>query len=243
MAKIQLSNLPTNKIIFSLFNILLILISCSYIGIGSWLIDIIYQKPEINVIKDNYNKMGGLMLAAGLTGFFLALYGFAITVCRNIYSVFAYITVIVILFLFGIAVGIIGLVYADMTENMAKESLTTNLFSSNEAKDKTLTNNIQQTYKCCGLDQPNDWMTVLKQSKLPNSCCSTNSGVCNQTDYFLEGCISVVSKSVRMDMAISGGISLAISLILILGIALSVHSLIEVFEKKKEIAYHKTDLN
>ena len=47
------------------------------------------QKPDVNAIKDNYNTMGGLMLAAGMAGFLLALFGFAISACRNLFSVFA----------------------------------------------------------------------------------------------------------------------------------------------------------
>ena len=49
------------------------------------------------------------------------------------------------LFLFGIAIGIIGLVYADMATGNIKNSLSISLFSSSETKDSIIIDNIQQT--------------------------------------------------------------------------------------------------
>lgn len=50
-----------------------------------------------------------------------------------------------------------------------------------------------------------------------------------------------MTRSIRIDMAISGGISLGIALILIIGIVLSANALIEVKDKKNSIPYRITD--
>lgn len=54
---------------------------------------------------------------------------------------------------------------------------------------------------------------------------------------FQEGCLSAVSRSIRIDMAITGGISLAIALVMILGIVVSINSMMEVVEKLNSIRY------
>ncbi|RNA09953.1 CD63 antigen [Brachionus plicatilis] len=219
------------KLIFKIHNF--ILISCSYIGLGSWLLDTVNDKPDIPAVKQNYTIVGGLILSAGLAGFFTALYGFAVSICQNVYSIFIYAVLVVILLLLGVAVGIVGLVYADTSGSQISEFMTKDLFSSNIQ----LVNEIQTEYKCCGLNGPIDWQELLLEDRIPQSCCEDKNNNCENGPFFQQGCVSSVSESMRLDLAISGGISIAIGLILLLGIILAGNAFIDVLQKNKSKGY------
>ena len=106
MAKIAFSNLPTIKISFFLVNFLffvsiikrhwdyyvnlksiffyyLKIIGIAYIGIGSWLIDALYNRPDIDAINHYYRSIGGIMTCLGILLIFLSIFGFFLSKWRH----------------------------------------------------------------------------------------------------------------------------------------------------------------
>ncbi len=74
---------------WSLFLILYIkLIGFAYVGIGSWLISVLFTKPNFGFIKLYYTSMGAIMITVGILSTILAFYGYIISTKNKLYTAF-----------------------------------------------------------------------------------------------------------------------------------------------------------
>lgn len=233
-------NFPTNKLVFFIFNVFLMLIGASYIGIGTWLVETFkLEKQKLELIREFYTTMGILMLVVGGLCALMAFIGYILTFWRRLTVLVGYLLMLIIIFLLGIAVGVVGFVYAYNVDGRMDKTITDVLFMSNDYESIQLTDAIQTNFKCCGVNGPHDYSNWITKPNMPSSCCENKSNECKtETDkQYTDGCLFKVRASIFNDMLKSGAVSLAIILPVILGM-ISVGSLImETLDQTNKIKY------
>lgn len=225
-------NFPVNKMVFFILNIFLMLVAASYLGIGSWLV-VTYktEKESLYLIQEYYNTMGILMLVVGGITCLLAFLGFALIFVRKVSVFVAYIVIWSLIFLLGIAIGIVGFVYASNVDPRIKDTIVENTFLAEDFEAIQLVDAIQQDFKCCGLNGPHDWVNWISKGTVPLSCCDSGLEICNQDNQYKDGCLNKVRNSIFNDMVLSGAISIAIILPTVLGMVSAGSQIIELMEK------------
>lgn len=212
-------NFPINKMVFFIFNIFLMLISASYLGIGGWLVEAFkLEKTKLDLFNEYYTSMGILMLVVGGLCGLLAFIGFIITFWNKLSILVCYLSVLVLVFLLGMSIGIVGFVYASNVDSRIHETITEVLFLSEDRGSLDLVDAIHTDFKCCGLNGPHDWANWINKKTIPKSCCTNGLAICEPINQFKDGCLNKVKNSIFTDMLMSGAISLAIIFPIILGI-------------------------
>lgn len=232
------TNFPTNKLVFFIFNVFLLLIAASYLGIGVWLVKTYeVEKSGLDLIKEYYTNMGIVMLVVGGLSGFLALVGYILTFWRRLSILVGYLLLLIVIFLLGIAVGVLGFAYAANVDLRIDGAINESLFVGNDYDSLRLSNAIQRDFKCCGLNGPHDYINWISKQTIPASCCSNGEEKCAQEFQYKDGCLKKVRGSIFNDMLMSGAISLAIVLPTILGMVAVGALILEAIDSKHTIKY------
>lgn len=175
------------------------------------------------ILEDQYFSVPNLLIAVGAIIFFIAFYGCYGAIRESFCSIAFFSILLILIFILEFAAGISGYVLRNQTSEFLLEKLNVTLHNyepngTNNSNTK-FWDEIQQDFKCCGINSFKDWheVTALKGS-LPFSCCAPQIGLiewsfCNSSTQtlFTNGCVTEFGKYVE-DHALSiasGGLALA----------------------------------
>lgn len=234
------SRIPATRVFLFFFNVLLMFIGAVYIGVGAWLVSSVSDKPDLIMIEEYYRVLGLMMAGAGLVSVFLSVLGYFVSVWPKLSPLLVYAVVLVVVFLFCVACGFVGFFFGNGTDKKTREEINRELFLKTDDASLALIDDIQVKYKCCGVNGSEDWTTWIGWARWPVSCClNPREPDCNEPYKYPvhnnRGCEQLVSSSVRFDMHVSGGLSLAIALPMILGLVTVAAAILETTDHKKSV--------
>ncbi|GJQ71283.1 hypothetical protein Trydic_g11020 [Trypoxylus dichotomus] len=137
---------------------------------------------------------------------------------------------LLIIFLLEIAVGIAAACYNSDFQDGLKSALRKSVEQYDTANaDKETWDNVQQKFKCCGVDGPNNW----QGKQIPTSCCrekldsaETESAYCKKlqtnNDYLSTiGCYEEIKNEIQSNAKCLIGVGIGIAFIEIVGVVLA----------------------
>ncbi|XP_076643287.1 tetraspanin 6 isoform X1 [Halictus rubicundus] len=78
---------------------------------------------------------------------------------------------------------------------------------------------IQVTFRCCGVESPNDYTTIYHNFTTPWSCCGKEQGQsCTMDESHREGCAPILMDAIKMFGGILGGVAIGIAGVELIGI-------------------------
>ncbi|XP_038048837.1 CD63 antigen-like [Patiria miniata] len=152
---------------------------------------------------------------------FLGCWG---SIRENYCMVAMFAVIIVILLLAELGGGIAGYVLRDDIKSTIEDSMNETLdeyFKNNATK--TLLDNLQQDFKCCGVDSYKDWYQEYKRDEVPKSCCKNETGTCPvdppvEKDIYTKGCLDALYDFLEKNIVVIAGIAIAIAVVQIFGV-------------------------
>ncbi|CAG0913486.1 unnamed protein product [Notodromas monacha] len=121
-----------------------------------------------------------------------------------------------------VAAAAVAIFYKDDVEDAVRKELKKKMQMYGAPGDSATQawDNLQKQGKCCGIDQPDDWLAYnLPNGRYPKSCCESES-TCNQNDpgsMHDKGCIKLMDEILSFS-SVLGYVAIAFAVILLLGV-------------------------
>ena len=93
---------------------------------------------------------------------------------------------------------------SDRLESNIQKNMLAKINSTHSNSTDTILDNIQQKFKCCGVNGPSDWQTNgnFDNKTVPDSCCKVETSDCGKNyrpnDIFLDGCLTNIMEKITV---------------------------------------------
>jgi len=221
----------TLKYIVLLFNLLFFFLGCAIIGVG------IYMQVKMaaffDLLGDITINSATIFIIIGVIITIVSFFGCCGAIMENPCMMYTFASLVTLLLLIEVGLTVVIWVYKGDAQNEVATQMKKGLenYNTTDAHGVTLTwDAMQQTYHCCGVDEPRDWNAKFPNS-VPDSCCKINRPSfgegCGKNalarpdnkNIFSEGCFDKFATDVATNVEITGavgGVLGAIQLIAIL---------------------------
>jgi CD63 antigen len=201
------------KYIIILFNVVFVLTGLFLIGVGAYVqID---AKEYISFLGSSYLNTPIILIVVGAVIFIIAFLGCCGAIKENKCMLYTYSTLLVLILLVEIGVGIAAFVLKGELKDVVTKHMNEGIANTN---DTSSWDRVQETFKCCGVDDKDDWK---KAGKLyPDSCCEVKSVGCGKDDSkpkFERGCLEQFETWFQELIVIIGVVALAFAVVQLLG--------------------------
>ncbi|KAJ8932727.1 hypothetical protein NQ314_014423, partial [Rhamnusium bicolor] len=110
-----------------------------------------------------------VLIVAGTIIFIIAFLGCFGAIKESYKMLMAFAVLLIIIFIVEFAVGIAAAVYKADFQDALNGTLRKSMLNYSNASEKIAWDNVQEKFKCCGVEGPNDWQG--QGLTLPRSCC------------------------------------------------------------------------
>jgi len=216
----------SHKLFFLIFLVLYFIAGLSLLITGSVAHRHAKQYAEIT----GYSLMSGagFIIALGVLIIVLCIVGFIGAYKNKLGLLQAFIGSLFLILLLQLIAAIV----AFTLRNKAEDQLKTKLFNTLQSYQangqiKTEWDRLQQTWSCCGVDNPSDWWTKgggFTPQNAPASCCNKNictPPITNGT-YFERGCYNSAQQLFFRYSKALGGVALFFFFIEVVGLVLAI---------------------
>jgi hypothetical protein len=175
-----------------------------------------------------------IFIIIGVVVTIISFFGCCGAIMENACMMYTFASLVTLMLLIEVGLTVVILIYKDETKQEIKKQLKNGLDNYNKTSahggiDLTW-DTMQQSYECCGIENPGDWGNADEFSKkypnsVPDSCCKEKAPKCginmlkNTELIYTDGCFQKFATDVEEKVWISGtvgGILGAIQLIAIL---------------------------
>ncbi|BHF66665.1 hypothetical protein SprV_0200968700 [Sparganum proliferum] len=203
------------------FNAILLIIGIGVLGFSIYC----YMEPQVQQTVEASGFLGIMqnliyaLICVGSLTIIVALFGCCGAYHESACLIGTYFACLVIILCVEVAVGVLGFIYREQTEERivkAMHNVISSWFqetSTGEAEAQKIANRdfIQAVMKCCGGNGPGDYPAYI-----PPSCCPSQLDPCPLTAAFSIGCYEASSRAVQSNfMAVIAAILAAVAFKLI----------------------------
>ncbi|XP_034252665.1 CD63 antigen-like [Thrips palmi] len=225
------ASLNVIKYLLFLFNVLFVITGIVLLAIGAT-IKAVYMGYHV-FLDDRYFSAPNLLIAVGLIILLVSFLGCCGAVKENHCMIVSYIALLILIFILELSAGIAGYVCRDAAKDVLTQKLGESMlnYGKNDTVVTALWDLMQRTFECCGVNDPQDWITLAKMSQnttVPQSCCGPASGfepfTCSAESNpprFKDGCTTKFGEFVRDKAVVIGGAGITIALIQLVGILMA----------------------
>lgn len=217
----------TLKYIVLLFNLLFFFLGCAIIGVGIYMQ--VKMATYFDLLGDITINSSTIFIIIGVIITIISFFGCCGAIMENPCMMYTFATLVTLMLLIEVGLTVVILIYKDETKQEVIKQMKNGLenYNNNATHGVTITwDAMQETYHCCGIEQPSDWSTILGQS-VPDSCCKVKAKNCGKNKLvdpdddkiFQTGCFNMFAIDVEQNVEIAGavgGVLGAIQLIAIL---------------------------
>jgi len=211
-------------------------------GVGVWTLS---AKNDYEALLGSvmYVASAGMMIAAGLFGMFVCLFGIIGAIRNSRFMILGFFVMITVVFCMELIAGILAYVYRGEVRPEVSRSLNVTIASKfgvvGHEKETKAVNNLQKTYRCCGDVDFTSWRTsawrrstsnVTGVAEVPDSCCISPTEKCGvrthpsniwRNDLKPIGCFAKLERYLDDHLFIMGIVGICIGLCQISCMALS----------------------
>ncbi|XP_049825515.1 CD151 antigen-like [Aethina tumida] len=194
--------------VLTIYNIILLITGVAVIGISSW---IVYNSHFYVPLLPSAS-FPTLLYALFTSGLLVAIvavpFGFLSVAKHNQIFILCYVFVLLFVFLLQGMVGVMSYVFQESMEDQLKLNLNETLMVKYSIDDRitSATDQVQETFKCCGSEVVADWLesvwyhTSDRTRKIPDSCCKTISEGCARvsnrpSNINISGCLEKIAQN------------------------------------------------
>jgi len=177
-----------------------------------------------------YAEITGYALISG-AGFIIALGVIIIVLCalgffgaykNRLGLLQAFIGTLFIILLLQLIAAIVAFTLRNKAEDQLRGKLMSTMplyTSGSNGEVKIEWDRLQQDWKCCGVDNPNDWQAYGNTS-IPSSCCLNNN--CGTSEHFSVGCLGYAKALFFRYSKALGGVSIFFFFVEVIGLVLAI---------------------
>lgn len=220
------------RISLLVFNFIFLLCGLGIIGIGIWIridmmqFDALLGHSIVPIAAYVLIAAGGVVLLISLAGCIGAW-------TRNKSLLALYFTFMLLIFLAESATAVLASLFYDQVKPFMSEYVETGMMKNyGDPNFELITKSvdiIQQKFKCCGFEKPEDWnnATAFVVAAVPVSCCrdqnlpSCNSNY-NTTNIYDEGCVQALADWMNGNLIYLMAVAIAVALFQLIGMVFSV---------------------
>lgn len=198
------------NVIFALAGLALLVIGILYITKTTDVTDKIQN--EVAKIDGNFdfNQISNysiLVTVVGAVIFVISFFGCCGAFHKNSCMLTTYGVLMLIIFILQLALGIY--IFVAIKQTNWEDELTKHLTEkfNDYQNNRNYTDNIQSTFKCCGVNGPSYWRPT---SSIPNSCYEDKD---KAKELYQDGCVKVLTDTVYFTMNVIGIPTLVIAII------------------------------
>jgi len=170
----------------------------------------------------------GFIIALGVIILLLCILGFYAAQANKLNFLTAFIVTLGIILLLQLIAAIVAFAVKNKAGNDLRNNLRSSMnnYGQGSGKIKSEWDNLQQEWKCCGIDGPGDWNTTVYRS-VPDSCCPGDKcppapASLTPSPYYEQGCYSSASKLFYSYSAALGGVTIFFFFVEIVGLVLAI---------------------
>jgi CD63 antigen len=202
------------KYLMFVFNFIFVVCGIALIVIGA-----VVQKQDFTVFLNNkYVTAPTILIVVGVIIFVLAFLGCCGAIRENHCMVMAFGIMLFLVFIIEIAGGITAYVNRNELENILKDNMN-NSIKQAKGDAKTIWNEMQSKWECCGVEDYHSY-----NGTLPDSCCpadQVDQGQCPETSAYKVGCFGKMLDAMKNAIGVIGGVAIGIAVIELLGVMFS----------------------
>ncbi|GAB1607040.1 CD63 antigen-like [Argonauta hians] len=211
------------KYLLFAFNCVFVLAAIALIAVG-----IVVQTSfsgYLNFFDAPVTSVSVLLIIVGVVMFFIAAFGCCGAIKEHNMCTMVFAVLLTIILIFQLAGGIAAFVMKnDVKETLTKTMIKTEKNYQTAEGVKEAWDNVQEDFKCCGVESMTEWNQVFNSTKLPPSCCKglkdpkTCSTVTPKANLHQEGCGKAFSEWAMANLAKIAAAGLALAFIQVIGI-------------------------
>jgi CD63 antigen len=224
------------KYLIFVFNFFFFLTGVALISVGA------YMKIEmanyLNFLDDAYFNSSILFIILGVVILVIGFFGCCGACTENACMMFTFGSLLAVVVVIEIGVAIAVYVFRNDAHQVITQKMKEGMEHYGTGPDfqgvTETWNQIQFDLKCCGVENYRDWFSPnITFSKLsgrkdvPDSCCKENTPGCgkNAEDILSkinqDGCFTLLETTVKDNVAMVGGIAIAVIVLQIIGVLVS----------------------
>ncbi|XP_034251915.1 CD63 antigen-like [Thrips palmi] len=212
------------KYLLFLFNLLFAISGIVILAVGA---TIVARQKNLQLVVDHFWSAAVLLIAVGSIVFLISFLGCCGAVRNSNVMVMSFAVLLIIIFILELTAAVAGYLLQSKIHDVLQTSLNESLKSyDNTTTVREAWNIMQHDFKCCGVNGPDDWQTVFKNTTLPDFCCPDkdvkDKCILNgPIPYNKEGCLMKFEKIFHDKGFLVVGIGLGVCFIQIAGVILS----------------------
>lgn len=232
------------KILMFIFNFLAAIVGLVLVGIGAFA-----KAKEKDMFPDHFDvdpanvgPAAVFIIVLGLVVFTIAFFGCCGAIKENHCMLLTFSIILGIIFVLMLIAGAVAFAIGAPVVRTAAEKLTTMAIEKYQYKPKPGSeaeklvgwmDMIQESVKCCGVNNMDDWANTTlaanwnNNSSAPDSCCQKKNQGCgadalltpeSKKNLFPDGCVAQLNSVIMFVVYILGGFSIGLAFIILVGI-------------------------
>lgn len=211
------------KYLLFVFNLLFAISGITILAVGA---TILASQNNLQLITENYWSGAIVLIAVGFIVFLISFLGCCGAIRNSNVMVMSFAILLIIIFVLELTAAVAAYVLRADVHDMVQNGLNKTILSyNNNTQFKEGWNILQHDFECCGVNGPEDWKNVFKNTTLPDVCCPDKdvkeSCTMGTTQHYTEGCLKKFENTIQNKALLAGGIALAVCFIQIIGVILA----------------------
>ncbi|XP_076274267.1 tetraspanin 5D [Rhynchophorus ferrugineus] len=237
------------RTVFFFVNILFWFTGCALLGIGIWL-RVSYEGYATLLPQYALLSADALAIVVGTVTIILSFFACCGSWLQSRCMLITYFTLVVLMFLAQFLLGSLAFVYRDNIKHSFTEKLQdgiTNHYNMSNSPNnlKDVWDNIQLTFKCCGVVNYMDWHMIdawPEHRWVPDSCClpAEYREKCGQTandSIYKTGCYEIMYKWFKERLLVIGLLGLTVAFVQLFGLISSMLLFCTVKHRRRSRTY------
>ncbi|XP_017778130.1 PREDICTED: CD63 antigen [Nicrophorus vespilloides] len=174
-------------------------------------------------IEPSFESAPVVLIIVGVIVAVVAFFGCCGAVKENHCMIITFAALLLIIFTIELAAGLAGYARRMEVGDMLENQFNTSMQNYYVRKDVEKSWNIlQHEMKCCGMNGPEDWRSVIHNETLPHTCCpdTQNDGTCTimTLNKYTKSCLESLEDTLLTYSTIIGGVGCGVAVIQLIGV-------------------------
>ncbi|XP_056414213.1 leukocyte surface antigen CD53-like [Hyla sarda] len=194
------------------FNLLFWTAGCAIIAIGIYFV---VHKVYGSLFPDSPSvTIGNVFILFGCIIMVFGFLGCMGAIKENKCLLLSFFILLLLILLIEVVLAIVLFVYEKEIDPYVTEQLRKSFENQKQRRENaSVWYNIQETFKCCGINGSSDWNNTI-----PDSCCSEHKN-CTKQNAFSKGCAAVFRSWFENNFLYVGIATICVSIIEVLGLS------------------------
>lgn len=211
------------KYLLFVFNVLFVLAAAALVIVGA----------VLQYHTSGPSKLAIFIIVIGGVSFIVSFFGCCGAIKENRCMLITFAVLLVVILLMCVVATIVGFIFRNKANEMADDMILSYIEDyANNSVIMKITDNLQKDHHCCGSSNYTDWSRnkfLNETHSVPDSCCRNETQRCGEgvlmskdvSKIYTQGCLSYLEDQVKTGYLILAAISVAVALIMIMGVILS----------------------